>query len=111
MPEHKLIQLDKKTVERLFAESSHQADVVIGLYRMVYPDPDVWDKISHMTGFPKVNEHTTEELFRMFIDFDRKHHPNVVNGGAWLSHGFSSSGDHLADWQVEPCEYELKSEV
>ena len=109
MPEHEVVQLDKEAAEELFVSSSHQADVIIGLYKMAYPD--VWDKIASLKGFPKVNKHTAEELCRMFIDFDIKHHPKVMSGGLWLNNGFSSSGNYLDDWQVEPCDYELKPEV
>ena len=98
------IKLDPKEVDRAFELSRHQSDVIIWLYQMVFPD---WDKIKKVKGFPKINKNTNHKLFSRMIKFDKKHHPNVMPGGIWMNNGFSSlEGDHLEDWEVEPCEVE-----
>ena len=100
------IKLDPEKVKFLFANETNQAEVIIGLYKMVYPG--LWDKIAKMKGFPKINETTNKRFFDMFMAFDRKHHPDVMQGGLWMNNGFSQVdvGDSLEDWEVEPCEVE-----
>ena len=107
----KKVKLKKEDVERLFDECTHQADVVIGLYRMVYPE---WDFIEKMEGFPKVNYKTGLTLMNWFMEFDRIHHSNVMNGGCWMNHGFGTDeklSDRTPDWQVERCDFTWKTEA
>lgn len=107
----KSVRLDKDKVKELFEKSTHQADVTIGLYRMVFPE---WDFIEQMDGFPKVNHKTGLTLMQWFMEFDRKHHPNVMNGGCWLNHGFSSdekSSNRIRDWRVERCDFTWKTDA
>jgi len=96
----KTVALDKNKVELLFQESDHQSNIIIGLYKMVYPE---WNNIQSVNGFPTINEYTNNQLFELFIEFDKKHHPEVYAGGAWLNNGFSSvNSDDLDDWTVLP---------
>jgi len=100
------VELNVKDIDNLFANSDHQADVLIGLYKLVYPN---WDNIQHINGYPTVNEFTSKYLFYKFIQFDKDHHPNVVAGGCWMNSGFSSSNkESLIDFEVLPCEVTLK---
>lgn len=96
--------LDEKEVEKLFETCDHQMDVVIGIYKMVYPN---WDDIESIDGFPTINRTTNEKFFKLFTKFDRKNHPNVIPGGIWMNHGFSEE-DGLDDWEVVPCGCILK---
>jgi hypothetical protein len=98
------VKLDWEAVEELFRVSEHQADVLFGLYRMVYPN---WDDIAKVEGFPKISDTTNTKLFQKFIEFDRVHHPEVFAGGCWMNNGFSGEKD-IAEWHVEPCEVTLK---
>ena len=100
------VTLDKDTVEALFKEHDHQSDVVVELYKMVFPD---WDNITHVEGWPTVNKATGNKLFNLFIDFDKIHHPKVIRGGLWMNNGFSTVEDMgLNDWQVARCEVTYK---
>ena len=103
----KTVVLNRDAVKTLFEESKNQHDLLIGLYKMVFPE---WNNIEKMNGFPVVNKWTSEELSRLFIQFDREHHPGVINGGLWLDNGFSGFeyNPPLKDWEVIPCDYTLK---
>jgi len=95
------VQLNYHDVEKLFEEHTHQTDVILGLYKLVFPD---FDSIKKFNGFPTINEETNEKLFRLFMEFDRKHHPGVIAGGLWMNHGFSTlDADkyQLNNWEVE----------
>jgi len=95
------IKLDKTAVKKLFEDNDHQFQVIEGLYRMVYPD---YDDIEKLEGWPTITENTNRDISRLFINFDRKHHPNVFNGGLWMNNGFSQmcAGEFdLEDWEVE----------
>ena len=92
------IKVTRKEINKIFDEAEHQADVAIGLYKLAFPD---WDDITKVDGFPKVSKSMNKHIFRKFIEFDEKHHPNVIKGGLWLNNGFSSlEADHL-DWEID----------
>ena len=41
----------KSRIMAIFEKSDHQEQVLIGLYRMAFPD---WDQISRIKGYPEV---------------------------------------------------------
>ena len=97
-----IIKLQEDAVKALFEEHQHQSDVLLALYRMVFPD---WDQIEKLDGWPRVNVWTWEQISKWFMAFDRVHYPDVMNGGAWMNSGFSTlTSDNdvgaLRDWQV-----------
>ena len=81
-----LIKLDLEKVEEVFRNSTHQGEVLEKLYRMVFPD---WDRIERLEGWPVVNRGTWKHIAKLFMEFDKKHHPEVLPGGLWLNKGFS----------------------
>lgn len=102
-----VVTLDKDAVIEVFATRVIQEDVLIDLFKMVYPD---WDLIDKIQGYPVCNKWTSKRLTSMFMDFDREHHSHIMPGGLWMNFGFTSipyefcpEPDRLADWQVAPC--------
>ena len=91
------MKLNQETVEKLFEEHTHQSEVLLALYRMAFPD---WDRITSISGYPQLNDKTALHIVELFMAFDRKHHPNVLNGGAWMNQGFGSHGN-VGDWEVD----------
>jgi hypothetical protein len=92
------IRLTEVAVKACFENQTHQGDVLLALYRLVLPD---WDDIDRIEGWPTVNDRTWKAIARMFIDFDKVHHPNVMAGGCWMNSGFSTvDGVKLRDWEV-----------
>jgi hypothetical protein len=95
-----LITLTKEQVDACFDDKTHQAEALIGLYRMIYPD---WDNIKKLHSFPKCGKPLNEYIFKKFQEFDRKNHPGVMRGGLWFNNGWSVYGnDYLGDWEVDP---------
>ena len=66
----KVLTLSKKAIEGLFEQCTHQNDVIVGIYKMVFPD---WDNI----------ENYTEWLTERLVEVQR-----VLkdNGTMWLFH-------------------------
>lgn len=95
----------------LFKKNTHQLDVLIGLYRLVYPN---YDQIANLEGWPTINEKTWLEIAAMFRDFDTEHHPEVMCGGCWMNTGFSTleAADDLENWEVDKttCKVILKND-
>ena len=83
-------------LQEIFEKSEHQNSVIVKLYKMLFPD---WEKIQRIEGFPEVGKALNEYIFNLFIEFDRKNHPQCFNGGAWINHGFSSNND-LMPWSI-----------
>jgi hypothetical protein len=81
-----MITLDATAVRNLFADLNHQAEVLLALYKLIFPN---WERIIKMEGYPAINDHTWNEICELFIAFDHLHHPNVMPGGHWMNRGFS----------------------
>jgi hypothetical protein len=86
----------KEHIEAIFCKHGHQENVLIDLYRIVFPD---WDKIRRIEGFPEAGNALWKFICDLFIDFDRKHHPDCLKGGAWMNSGFSSNSK-LGSWEI-----------
>ncbi len=83
-------------LQTIFEESDHQNVVLAKIYRLVFPD---WEQIERIEGFPQVGQALWKYICNLFIEFDRDHHPGVLNGGAWINQGFSSNPD-LGPWEI-----------
>jgi hypothetical protein len=94
------MEISRVQVDEIFASSDHQADVLVKLYRLVYPD---WDNIKKLHGWPKCGKALADYIAKAFMAFDRKHHPKVMPGGLWMNNGFSTlDNDYLGPWEVDP---------
>jgi len=93
------MKLGQKEVDTIFAEAKHQRDYVVGLYKVVFPR---WDKIENVNGFPHCGEALHSYTMGKAIEFDKLHHPKVMNGGLWMNSGFSIDRG-LGDWEFVPC--------
>ena len=98
------VKIDKTKVDKLFEESLHQGDVMLELYKMVYPN---WDEIEKVDGFPKCSREVADYCCQKFVDFDKVNHPKVMAGGIWLNNGFTVD-DNLDGWNVTPAKVILK---
>jgi len=96
-----LVELNRQAVNMVFQNARTQGDYVIGLYRLVYPG---WDNIVKVNGFPTVSDTDGAHLFQQAIAFDRREHPDVMAGGAWLNNGFSVS-DGVEDGFCQQADY------
>lgn len=97
------IILDSNKIDEIFQENDHQIDVTIALYKLVYPN---WNDITLVDGYPTINEFTSKYIMGKFIEFDKKYHPDVMNGGCWMNKGFSALyGESLKDWECIPANY------
>jgi hypothetical protein len=105
-----IVRLSKDQIDRIFDRvdnqiEPHQVDVLILLYKEVFPD---WERIAMVDGFPRITERTSKYLFQRFIEFDDKHHrvrgshKKVMLGGLWMDKGFSATEvpESLNDWEV-----------
>lgn len=99
--------LTKEQVDEIFEKNSHQSDVTIALYALVVPN---WNDVAQMNGYPTVGKELSDYIWKKFIRFDQKNHPNVMAGGMWMNNGFSSvDNEKLQDWEVQVnCEIEYK---
>lgn len=90
-----------QAVKDLAAAHTHQFELIQAVYALVLPVP--WDRIEVMKGYPRCNKKTAVVLMGIFMAFDRKHHPYVIPGGAWMNSGFSftAGGDELEDMVIE----------
>jgi hypothetical protein len=83
-------------LQKIFEKSDHQNSVIVKLYKMLFPD---WEKIQRIEGFPAVGTALDAYIFNLFVEFDRKHHSSVFNGGAWINQGFSTN-ESLEPWEI-----------
>lgn len=83
-------------LQEIFEQVDHQSSALIKIYQLLFPD---WDRIERIEGHPEVGREMWKYICNLFIEFDRKHHPNVFHGGLWLNTGYSSS-DRLGPWEI-----------
>ena len=90
--------LHEQTILDIFEAAENQTDYVIALHAAVVPD---WDRVAALEGYVTCTPDTGAFIMGCAIKFDGAKHPDVVAGGAWMSHGFSTLESHpLADWEV-----------
>ena len=86
----------KSAINAIFEVNTNQGDALVGIYRLVFPE---WDDIELIKGFPEAGNELWKHICRCFIEFDRKHHPDVFPGGIWMNTGFSSN-PKLESWEI-----------
>jgi hypothetical protein len=86
----------KATITEVFQKHAHQRDVIVALYQLVIPN---WHRIDRLSGHPQVGEELWLFICRLFQEFDRKHHPQCLPGGAWLNWGWAGSME-LPPWGI-----------
>jgi hypothetical protein len=90
--------LNKEQIDAIFTSSNHQSEVCIALYRLAFSD---WDQLKSIEGWPGIGKEAGLYITRRFMEFDRKHHPDVLNGGLWMNKGFSAhDGARLGPWEL-----------
>jgi hypothetical protein len=96
----------KERIKAIFEKHDHQQDVLVDIYKIFFLN---WDEIEKIRGWPSAGEALWEFVCRLFQDFDEKHHPEVLSGGAWMNWGFSID-KNLGDWDVslDTCQVILK---
>ena len=111
-----LIPFTKERIDQIFKEhdekGSHQSDVLISLYEIAIPDFRS-DNVESVSSWPRVNKETQAYVMGKFMAFDRKFHPNVMNGGLWFNNGFGTvENDDIPAWKIsmEGCEVHRKSD-
>lgn len=99
----------KSSIIAIFEKSDHQEQVLIGLYRMVFPD---WDQIAKINGYPEAGDDLWKFICRLFQKFDQDHHPDCMPGGAWMNTGFSVN-HNLEGWGIsfENCQLEYDKPI
>jgi hypothetical protein len=86
----------KAAIDQIFEAHTNQSDALVEIYKLVFPE---WDAIEKINGFPKAGAELWKYICRGFMAFDRKHHPNVFNGGIWMNTGFTSNTE-LGPWEI-----------
>ena len=80
----------------IFGRHNHQQEILVELYKLAFPQ---WDEITKITGYPAVGKELWMFVCRLFQEFDRKHHPGCLPGGAWMNSGFSVN-EKLEPWEI-----------
>ena len=101
--------LTKSKVNKCFAGQTHQRDVLIALYELVY-GKQLWSRIKRVTGWPTAGEALHQYIGECFIRFDEAYHLDVFAGGLWMNNGWCSDQELLEPWEVVPAPYELAVE-
>lgn len=88
------IHLLKSVIDGIFEDAKHQADYVLALYKHVVPE---WDDVEDVQGYPAVNNKLASYIMQKAMEFDRLHHPEVMNGGLYpickITHGWNEEED------------------
>lgn len=91
-----MIKVCQKKIDKVFERCEHQQDVLIELYKLVFPD---WDFIEKIEDWPTCGKELWEYICKKFIRFDKTFHPDVFAGGAWMNNGFSWN-ENMDGWSI-----------
>jgi hypothetical protein len=86
----------KTYIQSIFSTNNNQKKVMADLYKLVLPD---WEKIEKIEGYPEAGRELSIFISKQFMQFDQKHHPDCMPGGAWMNTGFSVNRN-LGPWQI-----------
>jgi hypothetical protein len=86
----------KKSITAIFDRCDYQQEVLIELYKLLFPG---WSAIAEIKGYPDAGCDLWHFICRLFQEFDRKHHPDCMPGGLWMNVGFSMDSN-LEPWGV-----------
>jgi hypothetical protein len=103
------MKLEMEKIKSLFDKYDHQYKVLIAIYETVLAD---WSKIESISGSPTVSTQTWQDICAMFIEYDKRNHPDVLAAGIWLNRGFDSCPkmkDNMVD--ISHLEIEYKEVV
>jgi len=89
-----------KTIKKIFVTNDNNEDVLIGLFEMLFPN---WKAIKMMEGGPVCGGKLWAFINELFLDFDRKHHPESTAGDLWINYGFPLNAD-LPPWEIDTSE-------
>jgi hypothetical protein len=96
-----LIPLTREKIDQIFEDAEQQADYILALYEVAYPGD--WETVEKFDPYPEVNAETWQYIADKSIEFDKKRHPDVFAGGAWMNRGFSiAMKKQVPDWQILP---------
>lgn len=93
----KWVTLTQADVDACFEGKDNQEDVIIALYKLIYPD---WDDIAKIEGWTAAGHDLNHYIMLKFQVFDQLHHPKVLPGGAWMNNGWSTDRG-IPEWVVE----------
>ncbi len=86
----------QKYIKEVFQIHNHQENVIIDIYKIVFPE---WDQIKTIKGYPAAGDSLWKFICNLFIEFDSKHHPECFKGGCWMNTGFSAN-KNLSPWDI-----------
>ena len=100
--EIKTTTINKEWLEELFATETHQTDIILKMMEKVCTQVGVdWKQVQELNQFFTGGKEMNDYIWDKFVAFDQKHHPTVMNGGAWMNYGFSSmDNEKVGDWDV-----------
>jgi len=87
----------KQRLEAIFDNSTSNKEALIAIYRLVFPD---MDNIKKIEGHPVADQNLWTYIWRMFIQLDRKCHPQEFAGSIWINKGFGMNSG-LASWSID----------
>ena len=89
----------KEHIKAIFDKYQHQEEVLIDLYKMVFPE---WDQIDKVEGFPAAGNDLWRFICLCFQEFDRR----------WMNSGFSVNHE-LSPWEIgfKKCSVVYKDEI
>ena len=86
----------KQYITAIFERLNHQEEVLVELYKLVFPE---WNRIAKITLNPEAGVDLWKFICRRFQEFDRRHHPDCLPGGVWINKGFSINYD-ISPWEI-----------
>ena len=87
----------QKRLQEIFDYASSNTEALVEIYKLVFPDIEQIQKIE---GHPVADKNLWTYIWRLFIQLDRKCHPQEFAGAIWINKGFGMNSG-LASWSID----------
>jgi hypothetical protein len=87
----------QKRIQEIFDYASSNTEALFEIYKLIFPDIEQIQKIE---GHPVADKNLWTYIWRMFIQLDRKCHPQEFAGAIWINKGFGMNSG-LKSWSID----------
>jgi len=87
----------QKRIQEIFDYASSNQEALFEIYKLIFPD---MDNIKKIEGHPVADKNLWTYIWRLFIQLDRKCHPQEFAGAIWINKGFGMNSG-LKSWSID----------
>ncbi|MBF0204555.1 MAG: hypothetical protein HQK67_09640 [Desulfamplus sp.] len=89
-------QLEQR-LQEIFDYANSNTEALVEIYKLIFPD---MDNIKKIEGHPVAGKNLWTYIWRLFMQLDRKCHPEEFAGSIWINKGWGMNSG-LTPWSID----------